>query len=108
MSLSKTACIFFFNYTPTTEIYTLSLHAALPIFRHRPRGHRLGAAMPSHPLIVRRLGLGLLLLTACAAGCQYGPRPRSEEHKSELQSRQHTVCRLLLEKKKSSFPQRIQ
>src|SRR2546429_1176450 len=69
---------FFFNDTATTEIYTLSLHDALPIclpgLRHshdHGRGHQ--------------------------------PRPdRSEEHTSELQSRLHLVCRLLLEKKKNN------
>src|SRR5215813_8502704 len=68
---------FFFNDTATTEIYTLSLHDALPIFaglRRRHAGH--------HP------------------GDPRGGRQRSEEHTSELQSRPHLVCRLLLEKKK--------
>src|SRR5256885_11222626 len=72
---------FFFNDTATTEIYTLSLHDALPIFATfstmtlhfiRTRGHR--QASP--------------------------PAPRSEEHTSELQSPCNLVCRLLLEKKK--------
>src|SRR3712207_7278306 len=103
---------FFFNDTATTEIYTLSLHDALPIWL-RPRGHfswppraaldaRTGArrgrqsrdqqrARPGHargranPLEPRR---GQLMR-------------RSEEHTSELQSRQYLVCRLLLEKKKT-------
>src|SRR5580700_12287703 len=69
---------FFFNDTATTEIYTLSLHDALPIspFRSRP-------ASAGHPaLALRRVG------------------ERSEEHTSELQSRRDLVCRLLLEKKK--------
>src|SRR3712207_7684086 len=79
---------FFFNDTATTEIYTLSLHDALPIFaglnesikrmvpldgRHRMRPEALQQAVESD---------------------------RSEEHTSELQSRQYLVCRLLLEKKK--------
>src|SRR3712207_8847977 len=91
----------FFNDTATTEIYTLSLHDALPISRlarrsNRPRGHE-----PHHrrchardPPGDRRAG---------AAG--EGPgrlRARSEEHTSELQSRQYLVCRLLLEKKKKT------
>src|SRR5215813_15391613 len=67
---------FFFNDTATTEIYTLSLHDALPIYRHSEgRGQQ-------HCLVVVH-GDG-----------------RSEEHTSELQSRPHLVCRLLLEKKK--------
>src|SRR2546426_10735205 len=82
---------FFFNDTATTEIYTLSLHDALPIWaRHRPaagRGVRDAAAgAPS-------LGPGL------GAPIPLGPK-RSEEHTSELQSPCNLVCRLLLEKKK--------
>src|SRR3712207_8168616 len=93
-------CIFFFNDTATTEIYTLSLHDALPICEPvaEPVDH---ADTRAHGLVeqlgVRRVGvragrrelLGGLHLLA-----------RSEEHTSELQSRQYLVCRLLLEKKK--------
>src|SRR3712207_8210459 len=82
---------FFFNDTATTEIYTLSLHDALPI-SHAP-----------HFLLRRRRRLSLRLLgcfgdraDACRLLCA---RDRSEEHTSELQSRQYLVCRLLLEKK---------
>src|SRR3989442_3052452 len=75
---------FFFNDTATTEIYTLSLHDALPISvlvdRHFGRRDHPGLA----------LGPGVELLHEL----------RSEEHTSELQSRPHLVCRLLLEKKK--------
>src|SRR2546427_2117456 len=72
---------FFFNDTATTEIYTLSLHDALPISR--------------------------AWQAAMAAWSAYGPRApascsRSEEHTSELQSQSNLVCRLLLEKKKNS------
>src|SRR5208337_5672813 len=70
---------FFFNDTATTEIYTLSLHDALPI-----RGPRRDL----HP------GLALVLDLA--------PVRRSEEHTSELQSPMYLVCRLLLEKKKKN------
>src|SRR5437762_8660258 len=73
---------FFFNDTATTEIYTLSLHDALPICgRRRPF------------LIIGMLGscIGLVALV---------PFGRSEEHTSELQSPMYLVCRLLLEKKK--------
>src|SRR5687767_15707179 len=82
---------FFFNDTPTTEIYTLSLHDALPIL----------AAVLQHRLQHRgrvRAGLheGAQLVH------QSGERldGRSEEHTSELQSLAYLVCRLLLEKKK--------
>src|SRR3989442_9360419 len=75
---------FFFNDTATTEIYTLSLHDALPIWPDaRRRRHALGA----------RVQLPL-------RGPGGANHPRSEEHTSELQSRPHLVCRLLLEKKK--------
>src|SRR2546426_5033382 len=93
--------LFFFNDTATTEIYTLSLHDALPIYRHlgchcdpevrQHEGegvHRLDEVGPSEPGdrrrgVLRRLG-----------------QVRSEEHTSELQSPCNLVCRLLLEKKK--------
>src|SRR6266536_6504297 len=74
---------FFFNDTATTEIYTLSLHDALPIRAHAQR--------PAD-----QVGLGDLAL-ALDVGLA---RLRSEEHTSELQSRVDLVCRLLLEKKK--------
>src|SRR5690348_17548558 len=72
---------FFFNDTATTEIYTLSLHDALPI-----------CMAPWIPSL-------LVALVAPLQG-QQSPPPRSEEHTSELQSPVHLVCRLLLEKKK--------
>src|SRR4249920_4267786 len=71
---------FFFNDTATTEIYTLSLHDALPIFTVGPPGEG---------------GNRLRDIRA--------QRARSEEHTSELQSRPHLVCRLLLEKKKQKY-----
>src|SRR5439155_25449225 len=93
-SLAPNFSHFLFNDTATTEIYTLSLHDALPISRPRPEP---GAAR-------RRCSSG------CSASCwparsgggcaSRRGRPRSEEHTSELQSRGHLVCRLLLEKKK--------
>src|SRR2546422_3148307 len=85
--LSFTFSFFFFNDTATTEIYTLSLHDALPIF---PVGRR-----PARRGGLRRLDQWLFLLCALQ-----GSEARSEEHTSELQSRLHLVCRLLLEKKK--------
>src|SRR2546429_9631347 len=80
---------FFFNDTATTEIYTLSLHDALPIL---PASQRLSAASPSTPCA------GSVVLVKNTVT----PR-RSEEHTSELQSRLHLVCRLLLEKKKQTL-----
>src|SRR5258708_32629487 len=78
---------FFFNDTATTEIYTLSLHDALPISRPRFDGaHGRGAVHEQHH---RRRGVPAL-----------AAERRSEEHTSELQSPDHLVCRLLLEKKK--------
>src|SRR3712207_7420203 len=83
---------FFFNDTATTEIYTLSLHDALPISRWsrdrrraRDRRHRPG-------------GVGRDRASVAPGDARHGRR--SEEHTSELQSRQYLVCRLLLEKKK--------
>src|SRR3712207_8263968 len=82
---------FFFNDTATTEIYTLSLHDALPISRSCSSGS-LSPTPRRAPS--RRTPAG------CAAASTWPPRSRSEEHTSELQSRQYLVCRLLLEKKK--------
>src|SRR3712207_7674769 len=82
---------FFFNDTATTEIYTLSLHDALPICALAGEG-RAGAA----PAVRRGDGGGAQRLRDRREG---GDRLRSEEHTSELQSRQYLVCRLLLEKK---------
>src|SRR3712207_9063518 len=89
---------FFFNDTATTEIYTLSLHDALPISSP-------ASASPRRPAS-RRAGPGGRWRTAwrCCPppGCpsEICRSLRSEEHTSELQSRQYLVCRLLLEKKK--------
>src|SRR5437660_3988552 len=77
---------FFFNDTATTEIYTLSLHDALPISRRSCGCGCSSATIPGWRSTPRRSG------STRAA--------RSEEHTSELQSRGHLVCRLLLEKKK--------
>src|SRR2546427_4759079 len=84
--------IFFFNDTATTEIYTLSLHDALPISRRS------------------RMPLVMISVSSCPArptngspwrsSSRPGASPRSEEHTSELQSQSNLVCRLLLEKKK--------
>src|SRR5438552_10066521 len=85
---------FFFTHPPTPAIYTLSLHDALPI-SHRPgpecvpRRRRLRAEHRSPPSLLGR-------------GREEPRAARSEEHTSELQSPDHLVCRLLLEKKKKN------
>src|SRR5258707_7373697 len=97
--MSFALLFFFFNDTATTEIYTLSLHDALPISRHRPatpRGGCLSARTDRAARLERR--------REGARGRLPGRRAvRSEEHTSELQSRQYLVCRLLLEKKKTTY-----
>src|SRR3712207_7391385 len=106
--------IFFFNDTATTEIYTLSLHDALPILLgpqgHVGSGQQLGdAGGAAEHLVGERsggpVGGDLGVAHGQAADLeglgQHGVHlERSEEHTSELQSRQYLVCRLLLEKKK--------
>src|SRR3712207_8539520 len=99
MCVSAGSMFFFFNDTATTEIYTLSLHDALPI--SRPRGGRPALRRQRD----RRLGRYRRHLRQPAGDRPVDPRGhlgerRSEEHTSELQSRQYLVCRLLLEKKK--------
>src|SRR3712207_8896143 len=88
---------FFFNDTATTEIYTLSLHDALPISLGRVLPQELPEVAPN-----LRPWQWVLLHWVLAIQNYTLPRPlaRSEEHTSELQSRQYLVCRLLLEKKK--------
>src|SRR5947209_13602640 len=91
--MSRILLFFFFNDTATTYIYTLSLHDALPIF-----GFPWTCWKLPHPAPACR--------SRCAAkwpwrhGHERSCSARSEEHTSELQSRQYLVCRLLLEKKK--------
>src|SRR3712207_9562575 len=93
---------FFFNDTATTEIYTLSLHDALPISRQRKR--RVGARR-NHEVELRRQMVEEKGQRVMNSGrvhhmiIKKHERGRSEEHTSELQSRQYLVCRLLLEKK---------
>src|SRR2546430_13238512 len=82
---------FFFNDTATTEIYTLSLHDALPICELRAR---------QRPCLGPGCRQRLERRAACRGIRLPGPDRRSEEHTSELQSQSNLVCRLLLEKKK--------
>src|SRR2546422_9908979 len=104
MLISSLFSFFFFNDTATTEIYTLSLHDALPIS---------GAAVFLASLTVASVPYASMVSLAPAFATTGLPlsgltlligldRIRSEEHTSELQSRLHLVCRLLLEKKKKN------
>src|SRR2546429_6026257 len=107
--------IFFFNDTATTEIYTLSLHDALPIsFLREPQDYALVGSDLAERLLEQNvvyveatLSVGVMLLRkqqaeANFAALLHSTEPfRSEEHTSELQSRLHLVCRLLLEKKQT-------
>src|SRR2546430_12269968 len=83
--LSSIFFFFFFNDTATTEIYTLSLHDALPIC----------SATATRSWTSGRSSWG--------SRSRARPRTRSEEHTSELQSQSNLVCRLLLEKKKKNY-----
>src|SRR2546422_11580916 len=87
---------FFFNDTATTEIYTLSLHDALPICLPREDRSEGRAAL----VWGRRAGGVGGRVGEGEVGANARAGERSEEHTSELQSRLHLVCRLLLEKKK--------
>src|SRR5439155_18910021 len=102
----------FLNAPPTTDIYPLSLHDALPIFRRGAADHQAGPRAEVDPVVLGEL---VPLPGRQRRGRQRAAgRPdvgavgrlqelRSEEHTSELQSRGHLVCRLLLEKKKLSI-----
>src|SRR5439155_24516057 len=90
VSISLVTAFFFFHDTATTEIYTLSLHDALPIYDDKGGEGEEGpdrAEAEHQERTVRQ-------------HCARSGEQRSEEHTSELQSRGHLVCRLLLEKKK--------
>src|SRR5690349_23378769 len=102
MSLHYCACVlfssdlllfvfFFFNVTATTEIYTLSLHDALPISPPKVDLSKLDGRI----FFEKKYSI---------AGVKFDLSSRSEEHTSELQSRRDLVCRLLLEKKKKNIP----
>src|SRR5260370_39896401 len=102
---SPMLCSFFFNDTATTEIYTLSLHDALPIYLEsgivlcRVESWLTGCRLVSLPFSDHCQPIGekrdLQILIAAIE-----EEMRSEEHTSELQSHLNLVCRLLLEKKK--------
>src|SRR2546430_5830493 len=90
---------FFFNDTATTEIYTLSLHDALPIWRP-PRSRVSPFPWPCPGCSRGWVWPGLGRSASSARRSCSPARFRSEEHTSELQSQSNLVCRLLLEKKK--------
>src|SRR2546430_12103819 len=95
--------LFFFNDTATTEIYTLSLHDALPIYVHFSHDGELCSfdAFVKH-YHLSDPALALLALIVRGADTARLDLARSEEHTSELQSQSNLVCRLLLEKKKQT------
>src|SRR5947207_11491968 len=105
-------CAFSFNDTATTEIYTLSLHDALPIWRGRRRCTRAASAAPRRARLrapaspggprppTGRAPTRAAVWDRGAPAPRRTDAPRSEEHTSELQSHSDLVCRLLLEKKK--------
>src|SRR3989442_7249946 len=98
LSPRRFSCFFFFNDTATTEIYTLSLHDALPISDLQP-------AQSENKVRNRFLQVARSILATLAGltASDLKKSVRSEEHTSELQSRPHLVCRLLLEKKKTAL-----
>src|SRR3712207_7638183 len=99
---------FFFNDTATTEIYTLSLHDALPIFVLETTHNNCKDTLCCHPeaQLKELIIVPSITFNKVKPHCTLRPQrvhplfpDRSEEHTSELQSRQYLVCRLLLEKK---------
>src|SRR5258707_7742269 len=92
---------FFFNDTATTEIYTLSLHDALPIYHFTVRSFITNLQDSAKAKAERQIDLKGIAFDG-GKGIKEVAISRSEEHTSELQSRQYLVCRLLLEKKKNN------
>src|SRR5438874_8413363 len=90
-----TILFFFFNDTATTEIYTLSLHDALPI------SSGIRPVVVEMAMGAQARGLPVIAIVS-KAHSEEAKAARSEEHTSELQSRRDLVCRLLLEKKKKN------
>src|SRR2546425_5071627 len=109
--MSSTSTFFFFNDTATTEIYTLSLHDALPIWSNRARSRLDAAHRWSGAKIRRRRHLHCfehsIEVNQVAGHWLFEMRVRSEEHTSELQSLAYLVCRLLLEKKNNITSQQF-
>src|SRR5690606_42108190 len=101
--------LFFLNHTPTTKIYTLSLHDALPILvETEATGHSINSSIRRIYLIAcagrsaQRRAPAVVSLQPGMSSYTGSSAARSEEHTSELQSRENLVCRLLLEKKKTN------
>src|SRR5437773_6424603 len=92
--IHRCSLFFFFNATSTTEIYTLSLHDALPIYAVEALGQHVHQETPDELVRVKPHRLP--------------PIRRSEEHTSELQSHHDLVCRLLLEKKNEDVTARAE
>src|SRR5438876_5939443 len=88
--LAAAPLLFFYDDPAANELYSLSLHDALPIFRRASGGARVRSSVLIRRFLRRRREVGL----------GKRRRRRSEEHTSELQSPVHIVCRLLLEKRK--------
>src|SRR5438105_5369693 len=96
--VKKIRTIFFFNATPTAELYTLSLHDALPISLEKHMLFTFSSVLePDIRSFLQEKNLPYLVKPFEVADL------RSEEHTSELQSRVDLVCRLLLEKKNSNL-----
>src|SRR5260370_29169256 len=112
LSTPRSFLFFFFNDTATTEIYTLSLHDALPIWQHLDDFLAVDAAVlelgggPGQVVVefvaAGKEGLEVDEVLQPALLVQVVDEGRSEEHTSELQSHLNLVCRLLLEKKKTA------
>src|SRR5688572_32991024 len=93
MSMLLFLVFFFFNDTATTEIYTLSLHDALPICQKEAKVAQLVRTLEDNGAMANSI-------VVIAGASDPAAMQRSEEHTSELQSQSNLVCRLLLEKKK--------
>src|SRR5690606_40690053 len=99
MSTRHFESLFFFNDTLSTDIYTLSLHDALPIFGCAQGLRLIHRQRMLHRQLLDRAGRQALTTAGRAVRLGVDRDYRSEEHTSELQSRENLVCRLLLEKK---------
>src|SRR5258708_36324450 len=103
--LPQLSSLFFFNDTATTEIYTLSLHTLFRSLIGHPECHNIGYTLVVGEREVIDLFDDPAIIEHHRAEVAEEALDRSEEHTSELQSPDHLVCRLLLEKKKNSTVQ---